>query len=139
MQEGDRIALGNDAHRKLASPVDLDPDDNTLTQEQIEAGLLRLQQPSPTPRVTQPNTPVTQDQIADAQIREPSPQGTPSRTPSPPPQQQMAQNPGAKELRLAAPKPFTGDFNQAETFILACELYLTANEETYDTEGKRIA
>ncbi|KAF8660077.1 hypothetical protein AX16_001665 [Volvariella volvacea WC 439] len=51
----------------------------------------------------------------------------------------MAQAPGAKELRLAAPKPFTGDFNQAEAFILACELYLTANEETYDTEGKRIA
>ncbi|KAF8657398.1 hypothetical protein AX16_002228, partial [Volvariella volvacea WC 439] len=51
----------------------------------------------------------------------------------------MAQAPGAKELRLAAPKPFTGDFNQAEAFILACELYLTANEDTYDTEGKRIA
>ncbi|KAF8662387.1 hypothetical protein AX16_001163 [Volvariella volvacea WC 439] len=51
----------------------------------------------------------------------------------------MAQAPGVKELRLAAPKPFTKDFNQAEVFILACKLYLTANEETYDTEGKRIA
>ncbi|KAF8663672.1 hypothetical protein AX16_000884 [Volvariella volvacea WC 439] len=51
----------------------------------------------------------------------------------------MAQAQGAKELRLAPPKPFTGDFNQAEAFILACELYLTANEDTYDNEGKRIA
>ncbi|KAF8639585.1 hypothetical protein AX16_010279 [Volvariella volvacea WC 439] len=50
----------------------------------------------------------------------------------------MAQAQGAKELRLALPKPFTGDFNQAEAFILACELYLTANEDTYDTKGKRI-
>ncbi|KAF8641264.1 hypothetical protein AX16_010099 [Volvariella volvacea WC 439] len=91
-----------------------------------------------------PNTLEPQDQIADAHTRDPSPRSFPSKTPLPPPPpptppQNIAQAQRAKELRLAPPKPFTEDFNQAEVFILTCKLYLTTNEETYDTEGKRIA
>ena len=44
----------------------------------------------------------------------------------------------AKELSLAKPKPFDGDPKTLNRFLMDCDVYLTVNEDTYDTDTKRV-
>lgn len=45
----------------------------------------------------------------------------------------------AKEVRLNPPKEFTGKRDDLKKFIQKCNLYLSVNEEVYNTDNKRIA
>ena len=46
--------------------------------------------------------------------------------------------PRPTELKLASPKPFTGNREDLNGFLLDLNLYLTVNNEIYDTSLKKI-
>ena len=44
-----------------------------------------------------------------------------------------------KELRLNQPKEFTGKRDELKGFLQKCNLYLTINEDMYNSDSKKIA
>ena len=85
---------------------------------------------------TQPKTPENPDPTPNVPLVE-SPIRRPSINPVVFPELPPAPRP--TELKLALPKPFTGNREDLNGFLLDLNLYLTVNHEIYDTSFKKIS
>ena len=68
----------------------------------------------------------------------PSPHLRPERNPVYFPELPLPPTSKPVELKLASPKPFTGNREDLNGFLLDLNLYLTVNNEIYDTSFKKI-
>ena len=68
----------------------------------------------------------------------PSPRLRPERNPVYFPELPLPPTSKPVELKLALPKPFTGNREDLNGFLLDLNLYLTVNNEIYDTSFKKI-
>ena len=68
----------------------------------------------------------------------PSPRQGPERNPVYFPELPLPPTSKPIELKLASPKPFTGNREDLNGFLLDLNLYLTVNNEIYDTSFKKI-
>ena len=68
----------------------------------------------------------------------PSPHLRPERNPVYFPELPLPPTSKPIELKLASPKPFTGNWEDLNGFLLDLNLYLTVNNEIYDTSFKKI-
>ena len=96
------------------------PKPSNINTMEIDTQPKTLENPDPTPNVPPVESPIRRPSI--------NPVVFPELPPAPRP----------TKLKLASPKPFTGNREDLNGFLLDLNLYLTVNNEIYDTSFKKI-